>query len=81
MTACTEVTVPPTLQPYVGPLLARLGYLYPEAQFSQINDVLVVTQPSGGSISHREMMHQLYREKIYQETLTMREHMYRAILA
>jgi hypothetical protein len=59
---------------FIAIALARLGYLYPQFQFSRNMSIIYV---SGVTSEHeiavkRDVFHTLYREKIYAETLPLR---------
>lgn len=75
-----EVDVPKGLQIYVDQVLGRLGYLYPDVAFAQMDGCLSATLPSNTTLTTRDILHQLYREKIYQDSLPMRQLMYRTLL-
>ncbi len=81
LTASIEVNVPAGLLDYVDQVLVRLGYLYPDVEFTEAGGRLSAALPAGGTLTAREILHQLYREKIYQESLPMRQLMYRTLLA
>lgn len=81
MTTSIEVNVPSGLLGYMGQVLVRLGYLHPDVEFTETNGRLSAMLPAGSTLTSREILHQLYREKIYQESLPMRELMYRTLLA
>lgn len=74
------VTLPEACRPYIAQALVRLSYLHPEVRFDCTEGVVVAEQNSAGTVSAREIRYQVYREKIYQESLPMRELMYRTLL-
>ena len=63
------------LRPHAELATARLGYLYPKMTFSHKAGTIVV---SNDTEIHeikirRDVLYALYREKIYAETLSMRQ--------
>lgn len=62
--------------------VGRLGYLYPKLRFAVRGNTIVV---DGSDIDEarlrRDVLYQLYREKIYQDSLPTRELMHRALLS
>jgi hypothetical protein len=61
--------------------LIRLSYLYPKAVFA-LGEVGIVVEGEGPlDTVARDVTYQVYREKIYQESLPMRELMYKALLS
>lgn len=81
MTVSVEVTVPAVFAPYVGQALVRLSYLHPRTSFVSHPDRIIAHSPEGATVSAREITYQLYREKIYQESLPMRDLLYRTLLS
>lgn len=61
--------------------LVRLSYLHPQAVFTLSKDGIVVEGEDLSGIVARDVTYQVYREKIYQESLPMRELMYKALLS
>lgn len=76
-----EVSVSVVLAPYVEQTLGRLSYLYPQATFVYQSNSIFVELAEGVTVPVREVTYQLYREKIYQESLPMRELLYRTLLS
>lgn len=69
------------MRAYVDQALIRLGYLHSGVSFSATEGWIVAQGDTGRLPPQREILHQLYREKIYQESLPMRHLMYKALLA
>ena len=61
--------------------LVRLSYLHPQAVFALSEDGIVVESEDLSGTVARDVTYQVYREKIYQESLPMRELMYKALLS
>lgn len=59
----------------------RLSYLHPQAAFAISEDGIVVEGEGLQDTVARDVTYQVYREKIYQESLPMRELMYKALLS
>lgn len=72
-----ELTIPVSevLRPYAELAVARLGYLYPKMIFSYRElSVVVSSEAAIDEIKiRRDVLYALYREKIYAETLSMRQ--------
>ena len=61
--------------------IVRLGYLRPDVVLQANNDIVNAEWQGDLPISPSDILYQVYREKIYQESLPMRELMYRSILS
>ncbi|HTM77707.1 MAG TPA: hypothetical protein VL133_08770 [Devosia sp.] len=81
MTTSISVTVPEIFRAYVSQALVRLAYLHPGARFDFAEDTISVEYDGKAPIEADEVTYQLYREKIYQESLPMRKLMYMALLS
>lgn len=77
------IQLEPSFAPYAEAALGRLRYLFGECNFVLSADAITVGgyKPEQGGLIKREISYQLYREKIYQETLPMRMLMYRTLLS
>ena len=75
------VAIPEVCRPYVAQALVRLSYLHPEMLFSIGEDGVTVETDVVSDTLARDVSYQVYREKIYQESLPMRELMYKALLS
>ena len=79
-----SVPVPPGFTAYVEATLVRLGYLYPDVAWSFDPDAGSLAAEfneeahCGGTLI-KEASYQLYREKIFQDTLEIRGKIYEAI--
>jgi hypothetical protein len=73
----TQLIIPVSevLRPYADLATVRLGYLYPKISFScQVETILVSSKTEIDEIKiRRDVLYALYREKIYAETLSMRQ--------
>jgi len=60
----------------------RLGYLYPSGSFVFDDEGIHVTGQILGDVQtlRRDVLHTVYREKIYLETLSMRSAFYETVL-
>lgn len=58
----------------------RLSYLHPEARFGYENGNVLVDFKAAPTFPAREITYQVYREKIYQESLPMRRLLYATLL-
>lgn len=76
-----NVNIPAGMRTYIAAVITRLGYLHPEVVFFEAEGAIIASCEPSSVPSRREILHQLYREKIYQDGLAMRELMYRTILA
>lgn len=73
--------VPDGFRRYVEPLLMRLGYLHPTVTFSYDPDAAKIhadwlDEAIDASEVGKEIRYQLYRERIYAETLPIRTRLY-----
>ena len=74
----TKIDVPKTFSELTEKALVRLSYLEPELTFSPVADGIEIEGSQAFSADQltelrKTIFHQLYREKIYQETLPMRQ--------
>ena len=77
-----EVPFDREFQPYIPAALLRLGYLYPEVDFSVSEKGVLArcaTPYSNLMKIKRDIMYQVYREKIFHETLEMRLNLYKML--
>lgn len=76
-----QIPVSEQFHAYCDQAMLRLGYLYPDLDFSFSGSAICVSGGETQSISNlsREVKFALYREKIYQESLPLRERMYQAL--
>lgn len=74
------VEVPHSFEGYVDASLVRLQARFPGLAFSRCQNGLLVEGASVGADIRAAVLHTLYREKIYQETLPMREALLTAVL-
>jgi hypothetical protein len=70
-----SIPVSEVLRPFAELVVARLGYLYPKMIFSyQAPAILVSSDSEIDELKiRRDVLYALYREKIYAETLSMRQ--------
>lgn len=72
------VPIAPSFVDYVEAALVRLRYLHPRAQFTfRDGGIEVSTDEDGGESIARDVNYTLYRERVLQETLSLR----RALIA
>lgn len=69
---------------YADAAIVRISVLFPEVTFNRVAECCVkYALPEGTSMSadsfRREFLHTQYREKIYQETLLMRQRLVEAL--
>jgi hypothetical protein len=77
----TIVAVEPTFRLHLASATTRLGYLYPDLVFTVIDEGVAVTGEGEESILRREVLHAVYREKIFAETLPLRRTLIDGLLA
>ena len=75
------IPVPASFRPYLDAAVVRLGYLKPMLQFAGSDEGIRVSgaSPAERDELTRDVMHVLYREKIYAETLPMRRRLVEAL--
>ncbi|EPX76428.1 hypothetical protein Salmuc_00314 [Salipiger mucosus DSM 16094] len=73
-----DISIDPAFHPYIPASLLRLSYLYPELDFGASEQGVNVSGTSGADPARleREVTYQIYREKIFQQTLPMRQSLY-----
>ena len=76
-----SVPVTPTFSEVAEPAVVRLQYLYPDAEFrfnQDANEICIEFEEADGleRSLRKEVHYQLYREKIYKETLPIRTRLY-----
>ncbi len=79
-----SISVPPSFLALVDTLMVRLGYLYPDVAWSfdpGTSSIIVRYDSEAYSCETlvKEASFQLYREKIYHDTLAIRHKIYEAI--
>lgn len=76
------IDVPEQFSEHIDAVVVRVGYLYPNIQLKQcgrgihVSDVL----ESEIEIIKRDILYALYREKIYSDTIEMRDSLLRAVI-
>lgn len=75
-----RVEIPEVFRPYLDAALLRLGYLHPElAVAHEGSEVLLTGEAAANTDPKRTLLHLLYREKIYAETLALRGRLYESL--
>ena len=71
------IEIPKAYTDYADSALVRVGYLYPNVKLRSEGASVEAELPGGDEdleeSVRRDLLHQLYREKIYQETLPIRK--------
>lgn len=69
-----NVEIPQEFSAYISAAVIRLSYLFPECEFVVSGNVISFIPCASYSVSEisSEVMHQIYRERIYSETLSIR---------
>jgi hypothetical protein len=77
-----NIAIEDVFLPFATAALERLRYLYPARRFQLLGSEIAVTDVTDDAEDtvRRDVAYQLYREKIYQEGLPMRQAMYSALL-
>lgn len=73
-TTSLKIDIPEEFGKFVPAAIVRLTYLYPDYEFSDGDGSVFVTVNDDEQSDElkREVMHQIYRERIYSETLSVR---------
>ena len=73
-----DISIDPEFHPFIPAALLRLGYLYPELDFAVSKQGIAVRGESDYDLVwlEREVTYQVYREKIFQQTLPMRQSLF-----
>ncbi|MGX0878996.1 hypothetical protein ACSSV4_003703 [Roseovarius sp. MBR-154] len=77
-----DISIPLELQEFVPAAILRLKYMFPEMRIERApNGVTLhrVKEVDAHKVE-REVAYQIYREKIFQETLTMRQNLYQMLV-
>ncbi|GEO80582.1 hypothetical protein [Pararhodospirillum oryzae] len=74
-----HVEIPDGFAAYVGPALLRWGYLYPGVRAEVRDNTIVLESDQNLEEPAASLRHQLYRERIYQETLPIRCRLYEGL--
>jgi hypothetical protein len=77
----TIIAIEPTFRLHLASATTRLGYLYPDLVFTIIDEGVAVTGDGEESVLRREVLHAVYREKIFAETLPLRRTLIDGLLA
>jgi len=74
MTTKLKIEIPEEFGKFMPAAIVRLSYLYPGGEFTSADGAVVVALQTGEQADEikREVMHQIYRERIYSETLSVR---------
>ena len=77
-----NILIDPEFHPCIPAALLRLGYLFPELDLALSEQGVTVRGVSGYNLAwlEREVSYQVYRVKIFRQTLPMRQSLY-AMLA
>lgn len=76
------IEVDASLRPYLPTAATRLGYLYPDVQFVVRTDgVELVGTDIDLAAMRREVLHAVYRERVFAETLPLRRTLIDGLLA
>ncbi len=73
-----SILIDPEFHPCIPAALLRLRYLYPELDFSVSEQGVTVLGTHGSDPAQldREVSYQVYRAKIFRQTLPMRQSLY-----
>lgn len=74
--------VPVVFLPYIDAAFLRLQVVFPHLSFTHSENVILVLEvDEAEQIKLRsELSHQIYRERIFSETLTMRKSLFSAVI-
>lgn len=72
------LSIPEEFESYRGSALTRFQYLHPEAEVESIGNEISITCADVAYLK-RDLLHLLYRQKIYEETLELRTALYKKI--
>ncbi|RUW68754.1 hypothetical protein [Mesorhizobium sp. M4B.F.Ca.ET.049.02.1.2] len=77
------VEIPPQFAKYADAAMLRLQVLYPVCRFAKQGGGISVSSSGGLAADQfrKDVLHAVYREKIYSETLTMRQALVAAVTA
>ncbi|TGS14445.1 hypothetical protein EN852_014675 [Mesorhizobium sp. M2E.F.Ca.ET.209.01.1.1] len=73
--------IPPQFEKYADAAMLRLQLLYPSCRFAREEGAISIAAPSGIARDQlrKDILHIVYREKIYAETLPMRQALVAAV--
>ena len=77
-----HISIDPKFHSFIPAALLRLGYIYPQLDFvAWEKGVKVRGDFSGLDLAQvkREVLYQVYREKIFQQTLPLRQNLYKML--
>lgn len=75
---CANISVSPEFHEFIPAAIMRLKYIFPKVEIKRTENGLNI-YGAGDSIVQRleqEVTYQIYREKIFQQTLPMRRDLY-----
>ncbi|MCR8547817.1 hypothetical protein M4578_08260 [Salipiger sp. P9] len=77
-----DIPVPLELQEFVPAAILRLKYMFPEIKIERVPNGVTLhgIEDVDARKFEREISYQIYREKIFQETLTMRQNLYQMLV-
>ncbi|TIS92002.1 hypothetical protein [Mesorhizobium sp.] len=77
------VEVPPQFEKYTDAAMLRLQALYPACRLARQSGGISLSSSGGVAADQfrKDVLHAVYREKIYSETLTMRQALVAAVTA
>lgn len=75
------IEIADVLLDYIPASITRLSYLFPDVEFDKSQKGIQVTIKNEADFREikREVMHQLYRERIFAETLELRKNYYKML--
>lgn len=75
------ISIAPDFQEYIPTAILRLKYLFPDIECEPVPDGIRVvgTKDIGEARLSREITYQVYREKIFRETLPLRQNLYQML--
>ncbi|WP_323038898.1 hypothetical protein [Gemmobacter sp.] len=76
--AIIDISIDPEFHPFIPAALLRLRYIYPALKFRSTDAGVTVEGASETDPVRlkREVAYQVYREKIFQDTLPLRQSLY-----
>jgi len=78
---CTSISVSPEFREFIPAAILRINYIFPDFDVEITENGLKMCGKGDFEIRRleREVMYQIYREKIFQQTLPMRLDLYKIL--
>lgn len=81
MSKTAYIEIEPLMRNYTSSAVSRMSYLHPDANFEETSTGIIITFCDQYQLKNlkKEFKYQLYREKIFHDTLEIRKNYYKML--